>query len=872
MLAPCLLALALIPAADPKPRLDADGIPLPAEAVRRFGSQRFLCEYPAFVAVRADGKTVFAARFHPYLLGTPPAAGSTVEAWDTATGVRKWRYADAAFRRPAVALDTDGITIWLADNTYGAKPVFVRVKLSAANGKELERKQLHDERVEAFDVHPSGLVAWARYDSRTSDLSLPVTGPDGREQARWEPDGQFIDRVKFAPDGKTVFAGGRTFVGDGYKLTAADAATGKARWSVPCGPVDALAVSADGKVVAACVPGEVKPAEVAPGLTASVKGSAVVALDAATGRQVGRCELAGASHTSFRSGFPYTGRPMTFDPDGKTLRVLTGPSATTPIGTTTWAAGEPQSNATAFSWFAPDRKSYFAPGGRNLVALDATTHQPMPHSPPPLRKRDGTAADLAFTPDADRLIWAAAFGDRVEWEVKTGKEAAHQVWPESGAEGVPGFPTTIWNGPQYAIRSPDGKWVLRAAAPPADNRPTDFEVTADGRRVGRVIPLRVGAAVGFSPDSRYVFEANGVNGLRVWEVGKDADPRFVAVQRAANETEDRGGGQHARHPTANRVAVFEPTAGIRNESQRTWRIAQIDLADAKRVAAGAGPGRVVNVGYARTGRLAGVCRALVGRQERFNLFVLDPEATTARLHPIDHSVACGAVSPDGRALAVGAADGVRLYELATGQRRHTFAGLTRPVEAVAFSPDGRFLASESADGPVLLWDVRGDLTKPAKPDAGGWDSAWNALGGDDAAKAFQAIRLFALYPDGGVEELKRRFAEQKGPSEAAVAALVAKLGDADFQTRERATKELRELGFAAFPALKKALADSPPEELRARAERLLAATTSPDQRRAERAVEALQLANTEAAKKLLAEWAKGAADDVLTKAAKRAGR
>ena len=98
--------------------------------------------------------------------------------------------------------------------------------------------------------------------------------------------------------------------------------------------------------------------------------------------------------------------------------------------------------------------------------------------------------------------------------------------------------------------------------------------------------------------------------------------------------------------------------------------------------------------------------------------------------------------------------------------------------------------------------------------------------------------------------------------------LIAQLDDRDYATRERATKELRELGFAAFPALKKALADNPPEELRARAERLLAATTSPDVRRAERAVEAMQLAGTESARKVIAEWAKGPADETLTKAAK----
>ena len=46
-------------AADPKPRTDIDGYPLPAEAVQRCGSLRFLVNHLRAAAFSPDGKTVY---------------------------------------------------------------------------------------------------------------------------------------------------------------------------------------------------------------------------------------------------------------------------------------------------------------------------------------------------------------------------------------------------------------------------------------------------------------------------------------------------------------------------------------------------------------------------------------------------------------------------------------------------------------------------------------------------------------------------------------------------------------------------------------------------------------------------------------------
>jgi WD40 repeat protein len=67
-----------------------------------------------------------------------------------------------------------------------------------------------------------------------------------------------------------------------------------------------------------------------------------------------------------------------------------------------------------------------------------------------------------------------------------------------------------------------------------------------------------------------------------------------------------------------------------------------------------------------------------------------------------------AFSPDGQHLAVagGVADGnVRVYDVATGDLRHTLEGHIDRVISVAFSPNGKRLVSTSLDKTVKLWET-----------------------------------------------------------------------------------------------------------------------------------------------------------------------
>jgi WD40 repeat protein len=75
-----------------------------------------------------------------------------------------------------------------------------------------------------------------------------------------------------------------------------------------------------------------------------------------------------------------------------------------------------------------------------------------------------------------------------------------------------------------------------------------------------------------------------------------------------------------------------------------------------------------------------------------------------------YGVTCVAVSPDGKRLATGSADGsVKLWD-AEGVKQVASLPVVHQggVRAVQFSPDGKVLASGGADKAAKLWDVTGD--------------------------------------------------------------------------------------------------------------------------------------------------------------------
>src|SRR5262249_31132433 len=118
-----------------------------------------------------------------------------------------------------------------------------------------------------------------------------------------------------------------------------------------------------------------------------------------------------------------------------------------------------------------------------------------------------------------------------------------------------------------------------------------------------------------------------------------------------------------------------------------------------------------------------------------SLVLWDTRKRQSRVVSVPRPLACAAVafSPDGRSLAAGSfnnifdkirpANGLRLYDAATGLETLRFGDDQTLAHAVLFAPDGRTLFSLRL-GDLRLWEVatgkerrRIDLRKCGEPDA-----------------------------------------------------------------------------------------------------------------------------------------------------------
>jgi WD40 repeat protein len=226
-----------------------------------------------------------------------------------------------------------------------------------------------------------------------------------------------------------------------------------------------------------------------------------------------------------------------------------------------------------------------------------------------------------------------------------------------------------------------------------------------------------------------------------------------------------------------------------------------------------------------------------------------------------------AFSQDGKWLLAGGADKVvRLWEAASGKELLHLSGHEGAATA-EFGAGLNTAVSSSLDSTVLVWDLRQRAGAAATDPA----ALWADLAADDGPKVYRAVRALADDPKASVALLREKL-PVRSVDEKRIRQLAAGLDADAFADREKATRELSELGAPAVPLLKKLQQGSESAEVRRRLQEVVDGLTrreAEDFRRS-RSVQVLELAATAEARQLLRDWSAGASTVALAEDARAA--
>src|SRR5258708_1152387 len=141
---------------------------------------------------------------------------------------------------------------------------------------------------------------------------------------------------------------------------------------------------------------------------------------------------------------------------------------------------------------------------------------------------------------------------------------------------------------------------------------------------------------------------------------------------------------------------------------------------------------------------------------------------------------------------------------------------------VAVAPDGRRLASASAEAPVYVWDLYGPAVKSST------SQLWVILQTDAHLGAMG--KLLAA-PDDAIGPLRDKIKPSAKIDEQQIKQFLSDLDNPKFPVREKAARELANLGDRIEEALRREVAANPSAEKTVQLKRLLERLTSPSPER-----------------------------------------
>lgn len=790
---------------------DAHGDPLPAGAVARLGTLRFRHGQPTYcVAFSPDGKLIASG-----------SADHTVRIWDRATGKEVRRFTGHGNGVHFVTFTPDG-----------------RHVISASGGHAMKRSP--DSTVRKWEVDTGKEVLLFPPNDWNREFSTLALSPDGKTLAAclspklyfydvasgqvnqtYDTEG-FVWKIRFSPDGRSL-----AMLAAGVGVSLIEVGTGKLLWRNQDQKGDAgrielrqygLAFAPDGKTLAARLDWQ-EPARV---------------LDAATGRELRQLDK---------------GRgPILFSPDSK--RVILGGLD---MNASAWdvekgakiSTLDPSLADTHDLALTPDGSELVEAGGRALRFWDVATGRGMERP----AAGQGHIMHISMAADGRHVTTASDYDVEASlrwWDLATGKQQSMltgrlRMFAAFAPDG--GSVATVEDQNRRLVVREPGSWKERSSTQLEPRNVQQLAFTADGKRL-----------LGTGPES---------NAIRAWDPQTGLELASIGTLPGANARRlmpAPGGRYLAIGGRENVIRIWDIAAQkevrqLIGQQGDVWAMAFSP--DSKYLTAVTGSENSKNtVGFYSRGEdpclriwdigTGQVVRTLIGPAGSWSV----------------------AWSPDGRTIASGGEDSnVRLWEVATGKERACLTGHQGPVTALAFTANGARLLSGSADTTVLVWDLAG-LHRPLRPSASeDLPPLWEDLGSDDANLAFRAVQAMTSSPAPTLAMLRARLHAAVPVDPQRLAALLRDLDAASFAVREKASRDLEELGQPVRSALADFLQGNRSPEARRRAERLLETLQKEPpraERRAIRSVEVLERIGTAEARKVLDVLGQGALEARLT--------
>jgi WD40 repeat protein len=513
---------------------------------------------------------------------------------------------------------------------------------------------------------------------------------DWKAAATFEEPRTFTLGLNFSRDDKTLFSAGTD---SSIRTWDVATRTEKQRFSVPpgeptgAGPVRALAISPDGKLIAT-----------------AARGRGVEIRQRASG------ELSRTLPTRDATS-------IAFSPDGITLAAAGGDLSFWDVSSGT-SRHNAESAINAVAW-SPDGKLYATGGSDSVVRVwDKNTRQQIAA----LEGHAKQVVAVAFSLDGKRLLSASGDATACVWDWEN-KNTVATLKGHAAAINAVAYSA---DGKTIATASDDGTvklWDIAGYRPrtslPLEQPLVSVAFAGDGNTLAvggeqgaiwtvnwshggqqRHLVEHYGAVRGlaFLPDNSGLISASEDASIRFWKAADQAISPLVLLSAHSPEALcvafSADGKLLVTGGADKNIAVRDPASGVLQRPLRghAGRVNRLAISpDSKQLASISGDG---------TARIWSIQRGV--EEEVFNVW--------------REKVAAGrsvAFSPDGRTLASGADDGtIKIWDVSDGKELRVLTEQSLPVTSLAFASRGSLLASATGDwrnnrqpGELRLWDV-----------------------------------------------------------------------------------------------------------------------------------------------------------------------